>query len=137
MNTSQQTSHLTTPTQPKKNTRRQQFEQAIQQMNESKENAYTLLNIGKDYTLKELAKKYRKCALKYHPDRLIKHSEYITREQKKHCEEMFEKITKLFFLLKSFIKKTATNHFMNYENKVNKNMRNKRRNASIRKNKTW
>lgn len=112
MSTISQSSNVKTTPSRKKKTRRQQFEQGINSLKDLKEDAFTLLNVRKDYTLKELAKKYRKSALTYHPDRLIKHSEYITNAQKKHCEEMFEKITKAyFFLIEEFNKRKSDKPF--------------------------
>ena len=85
--------------QEKQKMRRTQFEQEMRNVKNEKQDAYALLKVDTDYTLKGLAKKYKKQALQYHPDRLIKHSEYITPAQKEHCAEMFKKITKAYLCL--------------------------------------
>ena len=79
--------------------RRKQFEAELGAMHNQENTAYELLNVSEGYTLRELAKKYRKQALKYHPDRLAKHTEFITHAQKEQCKAMFEQITKAYLYL--------------------------------------
>ena len=79
--------------------RRKQFEAELNAMHNQKETAYELLGVAEGYSLRELAKNYRKRALKYHPDRLVKHAEYMTLAQKEKCEAMFEQITKSYLYL--------------------------------------
>ena len=80
--------------------RRKQFQEELNQLhNNTKEDPCEILGVSQNYTIRELAIKYKKKALKYHPDRLIKHNEYMTREQKEHCKTMFEKITKAYLYL--------------------------------------
>lgn len=79
--------------------RRKQFEAELRSLHDDKETAYKLLGVSHEYTLRELAKKYRKKALKYHPDRLVKHAEYITNAQQDECKRMFERITKAYLYL--------------------------------------
>ena len=79
--------------------RRKQFEAELRSLHDDQETAYKLLGVSQEYTLRELAKNYRKGALKYHPDRLIKHAEYITTAQQEECKRMFERITKAYLYL--------------------------------------
>ena len=89
----------TTPPIRAQQERRKQFEAELQSLHDDKETAYQLLGVSQEYTLRELAKKYRKKALKYHPDRLVKHAEYITGAQREECKQMFENITKAYLYL--------------------------------------
>lgn len=79
--------------------RRRRFKAELEGLHNDKASAYELLGVGENFTLRELAKKYRKQALKYHPDRLAKHAEYITAAQREECKQMFEKVTKAYLYL--------------------------------------
>jgi DnaJ-class molecular chaperone len=50
------------------------------------DNARQLLGLEEDATLEEIKKSYRALAQKYHPDK-------CKDKDKKHCEEMFKKIS--------------------------------------------
>ena len=92
--------HLHETNQASITSRRKQFQDELNQLhNNTKEDPCELLGVTQNYTIRELAKKYKKKALKYHPDRLLKHDEYMTCEQKEHCKTMFDKITKAYLYL--------------------------------------
>lgn len=98
--------------QDKRTTRRQRFEQEIQTFQNTKVDPYRMLDVSQDYTLRELAKKYRKAALKYHPDKLVQHKEYMTHDQKQHYENMFGQLTKAYlFLIEEFHKRESDKSF--------------------------
>lgn len=57
-----------------------------------KKDYYEILGLPKDATVQQIKKKYRSCALKYHPDR-------VPENQKKESEEKFKEISEAYGVL--------------------------------------
>jgi curved DNA-binding protein CbpA len=79
--------------------RRRAFEEEMTRLQRDEAAAFQLLDMPQQYDLKLLAKKYRKAALKYHPDRVRRHAHNLPASQVAQIEGMFEKVTKAYLLL--------------------------------------
>lgn len=78
----------------KQNDRRKQFEQAMKLFENQYTNALNIFKLGSDYNEKDLKNSYKSLALKYHPDRGGKDSD-------------FQYITKCYILLKEQLNKNT------------------------------
>jgi hypothetical protein len=85
--------------------RRFAFEKEMSKMQQSEKDAYILLDIPQNYDLKMLTYKYKKAALKYHPDRVRRNKMNIA-----NANVMFQKVTKAYLLLAEKLKKAQDNN---------------------------
>tara|TARA_A100001015_G_scaffold231473_1_gene262083 strand:+ start:85 stop:1029 length:945 start_codon:yes stop_codon:yes gene_type:complete len=85
--------------------RRFAFEKEMSKMQQNEKDAYVLLDIPQNYDLKMLTYKYKKAALKYHPDRVRRNKMNIA-----SANAMFQKVTKAYLLLAEKLKKAQDNN---------------------------
>lgn len=70
----------------------------------TKRDYYEILGVNKDASVDEIKKKYRKLAMKYHPDR-------VSPEKRKEAEEQFKEISEAYAVLSDSNKRTQYDRF--------------------------